>query len=399
MRNTNPLKLMVCFTVFLTLCCLSPVSTQASPTTRSIRLEDLTDGISLTEQMRLKVKDITVGTESVKYLFNNLEQEEPSLWEYYSFKETTIRLSVGSHEKLAKLQQTLTAQHTDRLRLILKDESRAIWRYVPGLGSEDLFTSIWEIVIVKSPCDELTRIVYTRINSIIKETFQRAGTTDKHINLNEVFDKLLHDEIEPYLASLDPISRDDPCFKTFQLLKWVKGEDVSSFDSGEYRLHEGLQRALEPALAALLEVGSGWSQYTLSVKVVGHTDPVVVITEKNFQIESTGIEGWDRIENPLNLRYSGCTGNRLTGSRPVYLDFVHNSGTPITQVNDNCKLGAARAYVACVYLRNKLGQQGVEYSYATGGIYAPRVKHEIGADSKKRRIDIEFTIKAARAEN
>jgi hypothetical protein len=134
------------------------------------------------------------------------------------------------------------------------------------------------------------------------------------------------------------------------------------------------------------------------VKVVGHTDPVVVRTEKNFQIESTGIEGWDKIENPLNLRYSGCTDNRLTGSRPVYLDFVKNSGTPVTEVNDNCKLGAARAYVAIAYLRNKLGQQGVEYSYATGGVYAPTDKNEIRADSKKRRIDIEFTIKAARAE-
>jgi flagellar motor protein MotB len=366
MRKTSTLKVIVCATVVLILCCFTPLPTQASPTMGSIRLEDLLEGISLTEQMRLSVKDITVGTESVKYLFNNLEQEEPSFLQYYLFKETTIRLSVGSHEKLAQLQQTLNAQHTDRLRLIFKDERRAFWKHIPGLGSEDLYTDIWELVIIKTPCDELTRIVYTSINSTIKEKLQKVGTTDKHINLNEVFDKLLHDEIEPYLASLDPISRDDPCFNTFQLLRWVKGEDVSGFDSGEYRLHEGLQRALEPAVAALLEVGSGWSQYTLSVKVVGHTDPVVVRTEKNFQIESTGIEGWDKIENPLNLRYSGCSDNRLTGSRPVYLDFVKNSGTPVTEVNDNCKLGAARAYVAIAYLRNKLGQQGVEYRLCDG---------------------------------
>jgi len=367
---------------------------RGTPAEKSIQLQELLKGFSFTEQIRFKVEDIVVGTKSVKDLFDDLDHRQPTRLEYYTFKETTRQLRVSSNEKLAQLQQTLIAEGTDRLRVTLKDDWQTFWKHIPGLSSESLYVSSFEIQIVRTPCDEVTRIIYSSIDSIIRKKIEKAGTTDTNINLNEVFDKLLNDTLEPYLATLAPVAQADPCFKTFRLLKWIKGDDVTGFDSGEYRLHDGLQLELEPTIVALLQIHSNWSKYQLRVKVVGHTDRQVVITQKDFNLANSGIAVWDNLENPLNLRYSGCSGDRLTGRQPVYLDFVQNSGTPIKEITDNCKLGAARAYVATAYLRYKLGLPGVEYDYATGGVYSSS-KYTSESDALKRRIDIEFTIRAA----
>jgi hypothetical protein len=380
----------------LLVCCFGSTASQAS-TVQSVKLTDLLEGLSLDVQIRFKIKDIVVEKQSVKYLFDAIGEREASWWEYYTFQKTPLRLTVKNSGDLAKLQQTLTAQHADRLRVILRDDRNVIWKQIPGLRSEQLYSDTLELVISQTPCDEITRIVYESINFIINEEVQKAGVTAKRININEVFDKLLHDKIEPYIDGLDPISKEHSCFRTFQLLKWVKGEDVDRFDSGEFRLHDGLQQALEPTNIALLDLLSNWSQYTLSVRVVGYTDSVVVRRDREFRLENTGIAGWDTVKDPVNVRYSGCINDKLTQRQPVYIGFGENSGQAIEYITDNCKLGAARAYVATAYLRSKLGVDGVQNSYATGGIYPTRDNNE-KADATKRKVNIEVTMKAARTE-
>jgi hypothetical protein len=382
--------------MFLVSCgAFAVTSVQGQDLVGSIKLEGLLHGVSVTEQARLKIADIRVGEVSVKHLFDYSDQRVVTWWEYYGFKKTTTLLKVGDREKLAQLQQALILAKTARLRVILHDDRQTIWRGVPGLNSEDLYTRSIEFAITKTPCDIVTEIVYSGINSIIKKRIEKTGITDKDISLNEVFDELLHDNLEPYMASLSKVEESDPCFKTFQLMKWIRGDDAPGFDSGEYKLHEGLQRALEPTIVALLQTYSNWSKFNLKIRVVGYTDPQVVITNKDFLPTNSGFTAWDVVEEPYNLRYSGCRNDHLAGSQPTYLELNKNFGTLVTQVNDNCKLGAARAYVATVYIKYKLALSAAEFYYATGGIYRAD-KRTSASDPSKRRIDVEFTVKTAK---
>lgn len=352
-------------------------------------------GVILNEQMRLEVKDILAGNKSVKALFEDLEYKEPSLREYYSLKKRDINLLISNPEHLEKLRQTIAEQKTDRLKVILEDDRKTFWRGWSLWSSEDRYRKVIEIPVATTTCDKVTRIIYERINSIIKDKIQKAGETEQHINLGEVFNLLLRDEIEPYIDNLKSVEKNDPCFETFQLLKWLRGEDVPGFDFEKYRINEHLQGLLEPVVGALKDIQSNSTQYHLVVKTVGYTDNVPVEAIR-LQKEETGIgyDGWSAIQNPLDVRYDGCTDNRLNNSAAGYIGYNSGVGRKIGHnIINNCELGAVRAYVATVYLMNKLGRDGAEYSYATGG-----VSNDEKDDAKKRKINIELTIKAAHAE-
>lgn len=382
---------LICLLLLSLSCCSSPIT---KPVTKPVRLDDFKEGVSFNERIRLKVKDIVVGEKSVKDLFRNIDQKEPSQWEYYSGKESKISLIIKSPKHIEELRVILAAQHTDRLKVILQDDQATILRRIfPGR-----FNNIIEIPIEQTPCDEITRIIYVNINSIIKEQIEKVGETDKHVDLDQVFDMLLHDKIEPYIAQLDEVKKEDTCFKTFQLLKWLKGDDIPGFDLGEYEFNEGLRGLLQPAIDALGDIRSGSARYSLNVKIVGYTDPVPVkINSKDLRADRTGIDDWSKIETPLDVKYKGCSNDKLDGKSPIYINLKASDGKQIKQkINNNCELGAVRAYVAMIYLVTKLGQDGIEYGYATGGIFPSSGDNDKKEDPKKRKVNIEFILKTAR---
>jgi hypothetical protein len=371
----------------------------SSPTIKYARLEEFADGVSFTEQMRLRVKDIRIGEASVMDLFRNPEQREPTWWEYYTLKKREITLALIRRADVEELRRRLAERHADRLRVILHDDRDTIWKSIWGLTSEDRYNKIVDIVLAM-PCEEITRIVYQSIkesiNSKIKQRIEEERETDKRIDLNEVFELLLRDQIEPYIASLDATKKDDPCFKTFQLLKWLRGEEASGFEFAQYQINEGLRGLLDQVADALIEGKTGWALHKLTVKVIGYTDPVPVTKDGiALQRDKTGIDDWSKVENPLDVHYSACVGDRQAGGDPIYIALGRPLGKRIRdKIRSNCELGAVRAYVGSVYLMNKLGRTGIEYSYATGGIY---LNPGDTADLKKRRINIELTVKAAKA--
>jgi hypothetical protein len=383
--------------ILLLLPFLSGCSTQnSSPGGEPIPLDKfgVRGGVVLKEQKRLEVKYILAGDENVKSLFEGLEFKEPSTLEYYFLRSREINLFINTPEQIEKLRQTIAAQKTDRLKVVLQDDRDTYWRGWSWWSSEDRYKKVIEIPVATTTCDKITRIIYERINSIIKDRIQKAGETEQRIDLGEVFNLLLRDEIEPYIANLKPVEKSDPCFETFQLLKWLRGEDVPGFDFQEYRINEHLQGLLEPIVGALKDIQASSTQFHLTVKTVGYTDNVPV-KAISLQKEGTGIggDGWSTIQNPLDVRYGGCTGDGLDNTAPVYIGYNSGTGKMIGHnIRTNCELGAVRAYVATVYLMNKLGRDGVEYSYATGGVSNEK------DDAKKRKINIELTIKAARAE-
>lgn len=354
------------------------------------------DGVVLNEQMRLWLKDIRVGGVSVKGLFEGDEYVKPSTTQYYLLTKRKINLLINSPENLELLRLMIGKDKDGLLVVELRDEEEGFWR--SWFSDDARYGKAIKIKVVTTTCDKVTRIIYDRLNSIVKERIQKVGETEEHVDLDAVFKKLLTDEIEPYLDGLDEAEQKDPCFDTFQLLKWLRGEDVSGFAFAEYRINQQLKDLLEPVADALNDVSERWTKYHLDVKAVGYTD-VTPVKGISLQKEKIGIEAdiLGSVQNPLDVRYGGCTRNSPDSPSLVYVTFESTAGRQVGQhIEDNCELGAARAYVATVYLTNKLGRDGVQYSYATGGVYSGANNVNVNDDSKKRRINIEFTIKAAR---
>jgi hypothetical protein len=345
----------------------------------------------------MKVVDIRAGQESVMSHFQDIEFTNPTGLKYFYAKHE-IALSLKSPEYLPELLKTLNKQDTDQLTVSLKDAQDGHWRRRPGLGSEERYSKTVYIPIRRSTCDEVTRLIYRELNLIIQKQAESQGTTEKRISLDEAFDLLMHDRIEPYIKELDQTKKADPCFETFELYKWLKREKAAGFERGEYKVNEGLQGLLAEVAKALLDLRRGKKRFDLRVEVLGRTDDYKVkgIT---LRADQTGIGDWDALGSSLEqVRYGGCYDDRLSGTQPVYLDFASREGETRVwpRIEDNCELGAVRAYVAVVYLTKHLGRDHVSYSYATGGVYSGKNESD---DKMKRMVEIDLTIKAVVAGN
>ena len=139
----------------------------------------------------------------------------------------------------------------------------------------------------------------------------------------------------------------------------------------------------------------------MSVKVTGFTDEIEVQQHLGYevQISNTGIglDAWSRINNRFEVYYSGCDKNKLR-DQSVYLSFDGGRGEQYvgTEIDNNCELGAVRAYVAMVYVTNVLGRSNPEDSYAPGGIYSGPDASKKRDDDQKRRVHVEFIMRAAK---
>ena len=236
------------------------------------------------------------------------------------------------------------------------------------------------------------------------EPVRKEGEANRRLDVNEVFDKLRDDnEIEAYIDDLDPVTN-NPCVETIRLLKSRTEEKITGFGSGEYTLHKKIQDGLKLIIGAMATEPDWWKS-EVSLKVTGFTDAVEVTksTNKKLEINKTGVgtDAWNRINNRFEVYYSGCQGNRLiVRNRLVYVSFTSNGSEEEVgfTITDNCELGAVRGYVAMVYLTSELGRNSSEDSYATGGIYSGRDAKNTKDDPEKRRVHVEFNIRAAKVE-
>jgi hypothetical protein len=388
-----------CLSVALFGSCTQQSSSQPSSLKISARLEQLLSGISFDEQMRLKVKDIHVEKVSVMHLFREPAEIDPPWQDRYVWVKTNTKsLIIKDTDSLEELRHTLAAQHSNKLIVTLQGDQDSIWRKLVRERYEAWNTKEIKITIVPTPCDEINRIIYDQINSAIREQIQKQ--TDKNIDLDEVFDLLLRDELHPYLAKLDEVEKNDPCFKTFHLVHWLEGKEKPGYNPGEYGITTSLQGLLDPAINALVNSRSTWERYNLRVKVIGYTDNVRVRQAKiDVKMDQTGIKDWSKIEKPLDVHYLGCNNDTLNGKEATFIGLSSSEGQQIGQkIGDNCGLGAVRAYIAVVYIKNKLDWMDVEYSYATGGIAPDSHINKQKDDPQRRKIKVEFVFKAARTD-
>ena len=373
--------------------------------TEAVRLESFLVGVVRTARRRYQVKDIKIGEVSVLSLFQEypLENSFDPGWSpggYFGCKE--MRLIVEGGNEWEELKQILIAHRDQPVDVIMRDEWNPLGRKEPYEYRIRI-----PVTVTTTPCDEVTRLVYDRvISKVIKEenkdSLTKTGQTDKHLDINEVFDKLRADkEIEAYIDKLDSIT-DAPCVTTIRLLKSDQEQKTTGFGSGKYVLSKKIQEGLNLIIATLATT-SDWWRSELSVRITGFTDEVEVtdLSDKKLAITAAGIsaDAWRRINNQFEVFYSGCDKNRLN-DQPIYLGFPQSRGEQEvgSQIDNNCELGAVRAYVALVYLTSKLDRDNADYSYATGGIYSGPDAGTEPDDAEKRRVHVEFIMRAAKVD-
>lgn len=359
---------------------------------RTIKLEDLSTGIVLTEQARFRIAEIRIGTLNVKNLFRDMPWQEPSRSDYYLFKRIDTNVRIRGLRELDELRQLL-GEHDSTMTIVLTDGTAAVvkkvWRDQSLYRRERKFM----VTLPVQPCKDITRIVYDEVSARVKETL--TAQTEQQLNLNAVFDLLMRDQIKQYMAR-HPAAKDDPCFHDFQLWKWLNGAEAQGFGSGKYRIHAGLQDLLSPAIDALNDVRSAWEHHYLNIRILGYTDPDnVKKTKIDLRFADTGLTEMSRARGPWDVRYEGCSGDNLDGGAPHYVALGEHRGRRIvSKISNNCELGAVRAYVAAMYLDSRLMWTNVEYSYATGGERSPRKTDDGGA--MQRAVHVEMVVKAAR---
>jgi hypothetical protein len=271
------------------------------------------------------------------------------------------------------------------------------------------YSIVIPVTFEPTPCEKATRLIYQKIISTsIKEQNEQSvikqGQTNRSLDFNEVFHKLVDDrEIETYIDKLDTV-KDRPCVETFRLLKMRTEEKTTGFVSGAYALYPRIQAGLKLIIKAMATAPDWWKS-DLSVKVTGFTDEVEVSrnADRKLEINQTEIspKAWSKVNYRFEVFYSGCESSRLNvKDRPVFLSFTTNQSKQQVgpRITNNCELGAVRAYVALVYITSELGRNNSEDSYATGGIFSGPHANNKKDDPEKRRVNVEFTIRAAKVE-
>jgi hypothetical protein len=362
---------------------------QAAIKNGPISLPELHDpGLSIHTRKRFQVEDIKVKGRSVMQLFNIDKDDRPSWTRLDYFAEKTIHISINS-QNFAELEAIIKEEGAEGLCVILLDK-RQIWRWVPWNANDDFHKREFYVPI-ETKCEEITNIFYKKMVSTVKEQFERTMEAGTHqpVSINSVFSDLVANKLEDYITTLEPVNRDSKCQTTFELLQWLKGGEAAGFESGKYRLRGDLQAMLQTIEGGVQTTKDEWSQYILEIRVIGFTDQHEVRPDIPLLARQTGVY-WGNVEDPPNVHFSGCAVNDLDGE-PVYLNFDGANGVPITTIVNNCQLGAVRAYVAMVYLFNRLSGSNISFSYATGGVH-----RTASSDANKRKIDIELSVRAAR---
>ncbi len=357
----------------------------------AVSIEDFVgSGVPFEKRIRLKIRDIRVGNISVRHLFQEPDQPQvtSAAWLLGLNHEAVLMLQ-GKHLE-QDLRGAFLESYAEELTVDLEDEIEFILRgWVPD--SQFQSTLVVPVNFPKTPCEQVTRIVYQEVDDILGRIATREGETSALIQLNEVFQLLIKDRINPFLNSLSPIDQNHECFETFDLLKWLRGEEIYGFVQGEYEVHAGLQDLLNPIVAAIKQVTAEWQDLDFEIHCTGFADSETVDGIK-LERSKTGVKGWGR-SVPFEVRCLGCVGDQITSSSPKSIDLDSPIGAKVSFIRSNCELAAARAYVVATYLVLELNLDRSVVSYASGGVMT---KHKTGG--LNRRVSVEMIVKASKSQ-
>ena len=244
---------------------------------------------------------------------------------------------------------------------------------------------------LESACDTVSQIVYEEL----KESFEgnvRSNTEkilDESVDINVLFGKLKQGELRSWLNSFSPESSDlgpADCVEIFELLTYIKQEDMSGFPVNEYTLNGTLEGYLDQVGKAITlymaSYGEGISE--LNVQVVGYAD-------------QRRIAAGQYIPNTLsNVYYFPSTCGSEQAAKLAYSPLNAPRGIRVPyRITNNCQLSALRAYMTTVYLSEKLASLeseslSINYSYAAGGVAS-------GSDFEaNRKVNVLLTFQASK---
>lgn len=373
-----------------------------------VKVEDFRTGVPVTTYKRFSLSDIRVAGRSVKDLFKTVAEEHLAPLEHFIggglFGDRhTIVLQIANPEKFQQLEGVLISASEAELTLVLRDNHSTPYKYV----FPRFFESSVRLRVELTSCDKLTHIVSRKIDELIRQQFRAEGVIERRLSLNEIFDTVLNGDVRAFLGSLDQKRQREPCMSSFEMLQWLKGAELTGFDTSEFGLNGGFRRLLEIVAASLRSTRPEWDKDHVNVRIIGFTDAVQFGTKPNperrqLTRERTGIANWGAAPVPLSVYYGGCEHDVLRASVPIFVRMgrenlvggLHHIGAS-SYISNNCGLGAARAYVTAAYLLTLLGAENITYEYATGGIHAkesPKAKQ----DATRRKVDVVFTFSAVR---
>jgi len=375
----------------------------------AIPFSSLSSGATITKHERSWVVDVRLGQVGVRRLFVEIDPGVKVLGYYLGLNEE-VSIKVKDAKALAELRSIAINEEDPFLELVWIDKKKSIPRRVNDALEPLPLLSPWESAGTiriplelddLSPCEQVTRLVYTSIDDILKLKFSRSGQTETRVNLDQVFSLLLNEKVEPFIRTLDPVDPRRSCFKDFALYKWLKKENVEGFEFARYKLQPGLMRLLVAVVDSLARMRL--KRYLFEISVTGYADPDIVLSPISLSNSETGIDGWDNVSQTIKVYYDGCFKDMMEQASSVLLGFDSATGELVgARIDNNCELGAVRAYVAAGFLRSKLGDIGVKYKYGTGGVLlgkddsvALSNEERKKRNALKRKVEVAIVARAA----
>jgi hypothetical protein len=363
---------------------------------RSVIISDFLSGVSFTKKNRYDIVDFRISDLSVKDLFIIPPRKLPVGLHYYAGEDEKVTIRLKNESALSELRAAALLQNDLRIEVVMEDDRESpLRRFFGGILPLDFSMKV-EIPFMigkETPCDRVTRVFYRSIDSALRREVRLTGDSRVPIKLDRMFSLLLTNDIEPFIHSLGVPDQKNACFDGLHLLKWLRNEEIDHFDLSSYALRRGLKDALRGVASSLASLK--WERYHFEIELIGYTDQVPFQSLKSRPVtpSETGIDDWSHVRNPLEIYYNNCQDDRVMGSGPKSIPFGAETGNFVgREVNDNCKLGAARAYVATVFLINTLGVKDIQFKYGTGGILLTADKV---ADPLKRKVEAQIVVKSA----
>ena len=368
---------------------------------RPATLDQLYKGHPVNLKERFAVSRVQVAEDDVTEFFV-LEAQRPTSWNPRRIGEATIK--VRNKHSLLKLQILLAHQKDPHLALIVEDDGwvATIYRFLPSsFQISARFKDTVYVPVDLNPCENITAVIYQNIDSVLKRTIERAGQTGDPVTLDDVFELLLKEQVEPFIERMERIRPRDTrheCYTTFSLLNWLRKKEAQGFEFYGYSITDDLKEILGRIGSSLRDM-QAWQRYQLWISVTGYTNDIRFGKDdygRNLELPLlAGNTGVRSLRDPLRIWYTDCSGDVLQKNGPIEISFASSGQQEVGDlVSDNCELGAVRAYVALAFLRQAIGTDAIELSYATGGISpaAPKGKK----DPATRKAEIRFRVVAAR---
>jgi len=366
---------------------LYPVSAQSTPPGNPVSIENFTSGVEIPQEEGYEVSDFEFG----QYKVNSLFKAIPIKSHGTPGTTGTLLIKVNNEEALAELKQKSLSVEDLKIGVVMHKEA---WNcHLLGGWISIGCNKRREIPFTlnnSDPCQAVTRIIYLALGDKMTKEMELQGDSHAPITLDQAFSILLADKAEDYIRTkLSPIARENQCFKEFALYKWLRNEEIEGYEPTDYSLHEGLRSVLRGIASAL--GGMKMERYYFQIEIIGYADQTQFQKPHPLSKTETNITTWN---SPFAVYYTGCRENHLLlKMKAVTIGLDEKSMNPVdSEINDNCELGATRAFIAATYLKNMLGTYNIDYRYGTGGMIETDDRSK---DYLNRKVEIRVIAKSA----